>query len=186
MDAREYKRETWTLISRYNNVTAQANMEHTLCLCILFIELMYNWQGVAGQNGQASVFNDQTVTNRNVTDSTLIGYRYIGLDLLLCPSSYPCGEQGAPVPPDQKIPYTCCSGCIIIIIILVVDAVVFVVNVDVVAVIDIIIISISISISIIIIVISSSSSSNSSSSCCCSSSSSISSIILYYIPFLLY
>ena len=40
------------------------------------------------------------------------GYRYNGLDLLLCPWSYTCGEPGSPVPPDQIIPTTCCSGCI--------------------------------------------------------------------------
>jgi len=39
-----------------------------------------------------------------------LGYRYNGLDLLLCPWSYTCGEPGSPVPSNQKIPSTCCTG----------------------------------------------------------------------------
>jgi len=96
-------------------------MKHTLLLCVFVIELTDTWQSVAGQNGLASVLKTvrgQTVTNKNVTDSTLTGYRYNGLDFLLCPSSYTCGELGSPFPPDQKIPYTCCSGFIILLLLL--------------------------------------------------------------------
>ena len=42
--------------------------------------------------------------------SARLGYRYNGLDLLLCPWSYTCGEPGSPVPSNQKIPSTCCTG----------------------------------------------------------------------------
>ena len=96
-------------------------MKHVHLFYMFILALTGNWQILIGQNEQASLFktvNGQTVTSKNVTDSPLIGYRYNGLDLLLCPLSYTCGELGSPVPPDEKIPYSCCSGFIIIIIIL--------------------------------------------------------------------
>ena len=67
----------------------------------------------------AQALNESTSTSQdaeNATGSSItgeIGYRYNGLDLLLCPWSYTCGEPGSPVPPDQIIPTSCCTGCIV-------------------------------------------------------------------------